>query len=217
MTAVQLSARCEELGLPIHRTTLSKIEKGRSSFDLAELIVLARALNVPPLQLIYPDLPDGIIEAWPSQNARAVDAAQWFSGERIQLNDGRFIESTYAGLEGETVPRLEVSRLISNAAQQLQRQYEKLEAIRASDSTDKQGVTEAALARIDHHTRDLRSFLMHTARDASYTINPGIYPPGLLESAVMDTQWSAESARILAERIEAKRTKPEDGPSDGQG
>lgn len=81
MTAVQLSARCEELGLPIHRTTLSKIESGRSSFDVGELVVLAKALGVPPLELLYPGLPDAKVEGVPGQVERAWQVAQWFSGE----------------------------------------------------------------------------------------------------------------------------------------
>lgn len=93
MSAVELSAKCEKLGLPIHRTTLSKIEKGRSSFDLAELIVLARALDVPALSLIYPDDPR---------------AAQEFVGDgytptaEVKLKMATMLRSLADDLEGTT-------------------------------------------------------------------------------------------------------------------
>ena len=49
MTAQQLAQRCAELGAPIHRTTITKIENGRPRFDLGELIVLAAALSTTPV------------------------------------------------------------------------------------------------------------------------------------------------------------------------
>lgn len=45
------------------------------------LVRLALALGVPPIELIYPDLPDGPVEVWPDQQATSFQAVQWFSGE----------------------------------------------------------------------------------------------------------------------------------------
>lgn len=82
LSAVQLSARIKELGLPpIHRVALGKMEAGERDVTVAELATLARALGVPPIELIYPDLPHGSVEAWPGESMTAITAAQWFSGE----------------------------------------------------------------------------------------------------------------------------------------
>ncbi|BCF81655.1 putative DNA-binding protein [Rhodococcus qingshengii] len=83
LTAVDLANRTRELGFPISRVAISKIENNSRAgkLDVAELVVLSRALNVPPLALIYPDLPDGEVELWPGQQARSIVAAMWFSGE----------------------------------------------------------------------------------------------------------------------------------------
>lgn len=53
----------------------------RSSVDLLDLMLIARELGVPPVELIFPDLPDGEVEAWPSHQTRSILAMQWFSGE----------------------------------------------------------------------------------------------------------------------------------------
>ncbi|PKV76553.1 hypothetical protein ATK86_7485 [Nocardia fluminea] len=45
------------------------------------LVRLALALGVPPIELIYPELPDGPVEVWPDQQATSFQAVQWFSGE----------------------------------------------------------------------------------------------------------------------------------------
>lgn len=84
MTAQQLAQRCGELGVPIHRTTITKIENGRPRFDLGELVVLAEALNTAPLVLLYPgpygDSADHQVEVLPGQKIPPQVAAAWFSG-----------------------------------------------------------------------------------------------------------------------------------------
>jgi len=82
MTAQQLAERCKDFGVPIHRTTITKIENGRPRFDLGELLVLAGALNVAPVALLYPDLPDGEVERLPGSKVDSASAVRWFTGER---------------------------------------------------------------------------------------------------------------------------------------
>lgn len=87
MTAQQLSERCAELHVPIHRTTITKIENGRPRFDLGELIVLAVALDVAPVALIYPHLPDGAVDRLPGDSASSAGASWWFTGEHDESNE----------------------------------------------------------------------------------------------------------------------------------
>lgn len=103
ITATELSRRTAELGLPMSRAVISDLETGRKrTLDISELIVLARALDVPPLQLIYPDLPDGRVEAWPGYEDRSILAAQWFSGEDMTssvIHTARQLEDTRRELD----------------------------------------------------------------------------------------------------------------------
>ncbi|WP_293012039.1 helix-turn-helix transcriptional regulator [Mycolicibacterium sp.] len=79
MTALQLSERCRDLGAPIHRSTITKIENGRPRFDLGELLVLAAALDTSPVRLVYPGPYDQNVEVIPGVDATEFVAAQWFS------------------------------------------------------------------------------------------------------------------------------------------
>lgn len=67
LTAMQLSERTRGLGYPISRVAISKIENNSRAgkLDVAEWMVLAYALDVPPGALLYPELPDGSVEVLP--------------------------------------------------------------------------------------------------------------------------------------------------------
>jgi transcriptional regulator with XRE-family HTH domain len=66
----------------IHRVAIGNIEKGEREVTLVELVVLARALGATPVQLVYPGVPDRLVEVLPGVEAKAIDAVMWFSGER---------------------------------------------------------------------------------------------------------------------------------------
>lgn len=89
MSAVQLANKTAELGYPITRGTIAKIESNSraAKLDVAELWVLAQALRVPPLQLLLTQqpLPNGRIDVLPGRQARAIDVAFWFSGEEFDF------------------------------------------------------------------------------------------------------------------------------------
>ncbi len=55
MSVPQLADRTRELGYPIHRVAIGKIESGNrvGKLDVSELLILAKALGVEPLSLLY--------------------------------------------------------------------------------------------------------------------------------------------------------------------
>jgi hypothetical protein len=66
----------------VSRSVIADLENGRRRYvTTAELCALAWALKVPPIQLLYPDLPDGPVEFIPDQEVSSTEAAMWFSGE----------------------------------------------------------------------------------------------------------------------------------------
>lgn len=78
MSAQRLADRCGELGVPISRSILADLENGRrGNISVAELIVLARALDVAPFDLLTPD--DGPVELLPGRFTSYPDAARWFA------------------------------------------------------------------------------------------------------------------------------------------
>lgn len=81
-----LSDETERAGHRVPRTTISELESGkRKSVSTAELCLLAWALKVPPIRLLYPDLPDGPVEIIPGKTVPSIEAATWFAGETTYM------------------------------------------------------------------------------------------------------------------------------------
>jgi transcriptional regulator with XRE-family HTH domain len=82
VSAQQLADTTANLGFPITRNTLTNYENGRKqSLDVAELVVLAMALDVPPIMLLFGGHPDDPIEVTPGHAIPTVGALAWFSGD----------------------------------------------------------------------------------------------------------------------------------------
>lgn len=104
LTAQQLAQRTADLGYPVTRVAISKIEGNMRAgkIGIAELIVLAKALETPPVLLLYPGFPDGYdvtvdetygpgepftvtfpgeVETLPGQKESSRDAVLWFAGQ----------------------------------------------------------------------------------------------------------------------------------------
>jgi transcriptional regulator with XRE-family HTH domain len=89
MTAQGLADATAEAGYPIDRSVIAKIEKGlRQSISVAELVVIARALRVPPALLMYPVGRTEGIEFLPGETATPWAALRWFTGDgRVPLDN----------------------------------------------------------------------------------------------------------------------------------
>lgn len=84
MSAQQLSDRCAELGMPIQRSVLANLEsRRRSTVTVAEVLVLARALDVPPGVLIFPVGFENRTEVLPGEMQQPLDGLDWFAGLRF--------------------------------------------------------------------------------------------------------------------------------------
>jgi transcriptional regulator with XRE-family HTH domain len=81
LTASMLSERCGQLGLPIDRNVIAKLENGhRNSVTVDEVCVLAAALGVPPVLLLFDVAGGGLAEVLPGRHVPAFRAAEWFAG-----------------------------------------------------------------------------------------------------------------------------------------
>ncbi|AXI76949.1 helix-turn-helix domain-containing protein [Peterkaempfera bronchialis] len=81
-TGAELVSACERLGYTkLSASAVSKIETGgRDGLTLAELLVLAEALDVPPVSLVFP-LSGGDVHKSPIKAVTPWEAASWFTGE----------------------------------------------------------------------------------------------------------------------------------------
>lgn len=82
LSAQQLSDACSNLGMPIPRSVLANLESGRrTTLTVPELLILAKALGVPPLLLVFPVGRRELTEALPGREVPTWEAARWFTGE----------------------------------------------------------------------------------------------------------------------------------------
>ena len=82
MSVAKFAGLTESLGYPMSVNTITDLELGRRSrLEVTELLVLADALDVPPAQLLFPELPDGVVRALPNTPMTSFDAVRWVSGE----------------------------------------------------------------------------------------------------------------------------------------
>jgi transcriptional regulator with XRE-family HTH domain len=85
-TVQWLSDRTADYGHRISRSRISDLERGDrgGALGVAELIVLAAALEVPPVLLLFPGLPAEPVELIPDEPVGSWEALQWFTGEQLQ-------------------------------------------------------------------------------------------------------------------------------------
>ncbi|TGD89221.1 XRE family transcriptional regulator [Mycolicibacterium sp. CH28] len=84
LTASELSRRTDELGYPISRGAIAKIESNLRSgkIDVAEVLVLSAALDIPPVLLLFPQFStDGSGAVLPGVLAKEDEAVLWMSGQ----------------------------------------------------------------------------------------------------------------------------------------
>jgi transcriptional regulator with XRE-family HTH domain len=83
LSAQQLADETERLGYPMTRSQIANYENGRKlSLDVAELLVLAEALKVPPVALLFGGPPDKDVEILPDWPGPAFCGIAWFCGDR---------------------------------------------------------------------------------------------------------------------------------------
>lgn len=84
-----LEKATERLGFKVSRTSISQLENGnRTSISVAEWLVLAAALEVPPALLLYPSYPYGTVEYLPKEHKPAHTATDWISGRNSFIQNG---------------------------------------------------------------------------------------------------------------------------------
>ena len=133
MSAAGLADRTAALGHPISRSVIADLEIGRKkSLDVAELLVLAQALQVAPVQLVYPDLPKGDVEVLPGRFVESHEALQWFSGVSALFSPLQ--EST----DSERSVQIEVREVFASQRDRVSPTREWLLALRAMRSAQSQ-------------------------------------------------------------------------------
>ncbi|MBX7449418.1 helix-turn-helix domain-containing protein [Mycolicibacterium sp. 3033] len=82
MSAQQVADKTASLGYPVTRSQIANYESGRKqSLDIAELLVIAATLEVPPVSLLFGGHPDRDVEVLPGRTMQTIAALARFSGD----------------------------------------------------------------------------------------------------------------------------------------
>jgi transcriptional regulator with XRE-family HTH domain len=88
MSAQHVADATQELGYPISRDKIANYEAGRKQgLDIAEFLVLAAALRMPPISLLFDGPPDEAVEVLPGDHATIVEGMAWLSGDPALAED----------------------------------------------------------------------------------------------------------------------------------
>ncbi|MGG7101019.1 helix-turn-helix domain-containing protein [Rhodococcus sp. 24CO] len=86
ISAQTLADLTAELGHEVKRSVIANLESGRrGTVTVADVLVLAEALRVPPAMLVFPLGAESAVEALPDRQVETWEAAQWWNGERPPL------------------------------------------------------------------------------------------------------------------------------------
>ncbi|MFB7496122.1 helix-turn-helix transcriptional regulator [Streptomyces sp. NPDC056161] len=101
MSAQQLADECARLGHPgLQRTVISNMENGRRrDVSVADVLVLAAALEVAPAALIFPAGYTAEVEYLPGQTGAPLEAAEWFAGAGAAEESALALERRHRDLE----------------------------------------------------------------------------------------------------------------------
>ena len=81
MSAQDLADETERLGHPVSRSQIANYESNRKrGLDVAEFLILAAALDIPPSLLLFPTFPDDTVEVLPGRVIDTSRAVDWLSG-----------------------------------------------------------------------------------------------------------------------------------------
>lgn len=141
-SAQALSDRCAEVGMPIQRSVLANMESGRrSTVTVAELLVLAAALQVSPAELLFAVGYEEHAEPVPEESMDPLRAIHWLDGTRtlsgypMAVKDNPVLAADWhrrmvASLRGSLESRSQFRREFMEASDERDRASEALAAVR---------------------------------------------------------------------------------------
>jgi hypothetical protein len=203
MSTQRLDERTAELGMRIPRSVLANLESGRrDTVSVAEVMILAAALDVPPALLLFPIGKLELMDALPDLPLPPWQAFEWFAGEReIGVITGA---GTRVAITGPADSSGEISMFRDHELwqQAWRRAWWSLQnatkAAREAD-TDEEAQTRQAIARsMTEQANDAEDKLRSIRKQMR---EQGLIPPALPDDLahIDDTPWSQISAAVPAQ------------------
>ncbi len=80
-SARELSEETDRFGYHRSKQVIGKLDSAGRDLRVAEFLVFAAALDMPPALLLFGGYPDGIVEYLPGRECTSKEAVDWFSGK----------------------------------------------------------------------------------------------------------------------------------------
>jgi hypothetical protein len=154
MSMQQLADRTAELGMPIPQSVLANLESGRrDTVAVAEVLVLAAALDISPIELIFPVGFDEQTEILPGREVDPLTAMRWFAGERVLhiVDEGTILR------EPDTTER--------SSPYLAKQHYDLIEYLRTQEAVAAHAMADASAESADDSARAAASHLMKSVAD----------------------------------------------------
>ena len=175
LSAQKLADRTAELGHAVPRSVLANLENGRrETVSVAELFVLAEALGVPPLWLVFPVGHVAEVEVLPNREITPLNALRWAGGEPDKLGTRRAEPRPYED-ELRTIRRHEMHGRAISRWRFARREIEKLGAGTDEESVDRREHYEEQIADAAEMLAYLR-FEMRHAGEVLPDVPPELSP-----------------------------------------
>lgn len=144
MSAQQLADACAALGHEVPRSVLANLESGRrETVSVTELVVLAEALGVSPVELLLPLGHDDGVEILPEREVSTTEALLWFRGDNTlpegdqgTVGDGSSTVASYL-VHKQTVDRWFYNRMYAEMIRNGKMEGGELEAQRHDAEADR--------------------------------------------------------------------------------
>lgn len=97
-----LAERLEELGHPLDRSAIARIETGGRAVSLDEALAICAALGVSPVHMIVPQAHEDFVAIAPKLRPPGLAARSWIRGERpLDITDDRAFWQQIAEAEAQ--------------------------------------------------------------------------------------------------------------------
>ncbi|MEU6373931.1 hypothetical protein [Streptomyces sp. NPDC046909] len=217
LTAQALADRCAALGLPMDRTVIAKLEKGtRQTITVGEVLVLARALQIPPVELLFPIGRQENTEVFPSEVVDTWSAVRWFTGETEMIPQSPY-DNEAKRQDNEIV---ELFRRHDRLTDDWWTQRDRLATISATRSESLHRYrTEPDPGAVDDHMMRLATDRLHEIEDEMRALrremtDRGLKPPALTSATSFLADLPSPSApgfqvsSIPMEPLPSETTEP---------
>jgi hypothetical protein len=140
-------------------------------FDVAELLALAVALEIPPALLLFPTFPDGSVDVLPVSTPSTIKAREWLCGDaplpvtvHAEGISGQFARPNMGvGLIGVVASRASIDALLANSRQAEQAEGTSRHAVESARRTTESLVEQ--LSSVERQIAEAQAALWGTSTE----------------------------------------------------